>query len=370
MRKYFLILFSLFIFFANHNTVSAQDAHLPVETFYRARVTQIIEEGQINNEGITNEYQLVKLVLLDNPDAGKEISLEHGGKFTLTEKQKVKTGDKVVLIQFTYAGEKPEYQIIDKYRLDVLISIATGFIILVLAIAHFKGLGSLLGLAISFLVIVKFIVPQILAGRDPLLISTVGAIAIVTTTIYLAHGFTKKTTVALIATLASLTLTASLAVFFVQVSKLTGLGNESAYSLRFGGAEINFKGLLLGGIIIGALGVLDDITTAQSAAVYELKKANDKLGFSSLLERGLNIGREHITSLVNTLVLAYAGASLPIFLAFVLNPSKAPVWSVLNSEFIAEEIIRTLTGSVGLVLAIPITTILAAYFASKSNNKL
>lgn len=343
--------------------VSAQS--LPKESFLKAQVSQIVKEGQIENEGIKNDYQLVKLVLLDGPKQGQEISLEHGGRFTLTEKQKVKVGEKVVLVELSQTGQKPEYQIIDKYRLDQIAVIATGFALLVITIGHLKGVGSILGLAVSFFVIVKFIVPQILAGKDPLLISVLGSFIIMTSTIYLAHGFTKKTSVALLSTLLSLSLTAGLAILFVNLAQLTGLGNDSAYSLRFGGTDINFKGLLLGGIIIGALGVLDDITTAQSAAVYELKKANEKLKFLQLFERGLNIGREHISSLVNTLVLAYAGASLPVFLAFVLNPSGTPIWAILNSEFISEEIIRTLAGSVGLVLAVPITTLLASYFASK-----
>lgn len=365
MRRFILVLIAVFTFLLSPLAVSAQSPSVPKEVFLKAQVTQIVEEGQIDNEGIKNDYQLVRLVVLEGAKQGQEISLEHGGKFTLNARQKVKPGEKVVLVEITFEGQKPEYQIIDKYRLDNIAAIATGFVVLVLSIAHFKGVGSLIGLAISFAIIVKFIVPQILAGEDPLFVSTAGAFAIMATTIPLAHGFSKKTSVALIATFISLALTAALAILFVNLAKLSGLGNESAYSLRFGGTDINFKGLLLGGIIIGALGVLDDITTAQSAAVFELKKANEKLGFTALLERGLNIGREHITSLVNTLVLAYAGASLPVFLAFVLNPSGAPVWAILNSEFISEEIIRTLAGSVGLVLAVPITTILAAYFASK-----
>lgn len=335
------------------------------EAYYKAEVTQIVEEGQTDNGGIKNDYQLVKLKFLDGAQEGKEISLEHGGKFTLSERSKVKKGDKIVLLELSQEGLKPEYQIIDKYRLDNITAIAVGFIILVLSVAHFKGVGSILGLAISLGVIVKFIVPQILAGRDPVLISVAGSLMIMATTLYLAHGFSKKTTVALVATFLSLGLTAGLAILFVNLAHLTGLGNENAYSLRFGGVDINFKGLLLGGIIIGTLGVLDDTTTTQSATIFELKKANGKLKFLELFERGLSVGREHIASLVNTLVLAYAGVSLPIFLAFVLNPGNTPLWAILNSEFISEEIIRALAGSIGLILAVPITTLIASYFASR-----
>ncbi|HYC80108.1 MAG TPA: YibE/F family protein, partial [Candidatus Binatia bacterium] len=128
---------------------------------------------------------------------------------------------------------------------------------------------------------------------------------------------------------------------------------------------LNLRGLLLGGIILGVLGVLDDITTAQSAAVYEIRRANPALPFKELYSRGLSIGREHISSLVNTLFLAYAGASLPLFLFFTAGDHPQPFWVTLNSEFIAEELIRTLVGSVALMLAVPITTFLAAYYFSR-----
>lgn len=164
----------------------------------------------------------------------------------------------------------------------------------------------------------------------------------------------------------ALGLSATFSMIFVSLTKLTGLGSEDAYALKFGDtSSINFQGLLLGGIIIGALGVLDDVTTSQSAAIFELHDVNPKLKFLSLFKRGINIGREHISSLVNTLVLAYAGAALPVFLFFILNPGGYPLWFTINSEFVSEEIVRTLIGSITLILAVPITTFLASFVASK-----
>ena len=218
---------------------------------------------------------------------------------------------------------------------------------------------------VSVLVILQFIVPQILQGQDPLLVSIAGSLAIMLLTIYLAHGISKRTTVALGATAIALLITGVLSYFFVNITDLTGVGSEDAYLLQFGPASINLKGLLLGGIIIGALGVLDDITTSQSAAVFEIAKANKKLEFMDLIMRGYVVGKEHIASLVNTLVLAYAGASLSLFIIFVLNPSNQPYWVILNSQIIVEEVIRTLAGSIGLVMAVPIATILAAWAATK-----
>ena len=153
---------------------------------------------------------------------------------------------------------------------------------------------------------------------------------------------------------------------------LSGLGTDDAFSLQFGQTgNINFKGLLLGGIIIGTLGVLDDITTSLSATIEEIKKANPKYTFWELVKSGLRVGSEHISSLVNTLVLAYAGVSLPLFLFLILNPMQHPLWTILNSEIIVEEIVRTLAGSIGLILAVPITTLLAAWLnTTKSQKKL
>jgi uncharacterized membrane protein len=177
---------------------------------------------------------------------------------------------------------------------------------------------------------------------------------------FLAHGFNKQTTLAFGSTLITLIGAAILSVIFVSLTRLTGAGTEEAFYLQFGSLEkLNLQGLLLGGIMIGVLGVLDDITTGQTAAVYEIHKADPKLKLADLYKRGINVGKEHIASLVNTLVLAYAGASLPLFLIFNLNDS-IPLWVNLNSEFIIEEIIRTLVGSTALVLAVPISTFIAA----------
>jgi uncharacterized membrane protein len=209
-------------------------------------------------------------------------------------------------------------------------------------------------------------VPQILAGNDPLIVSIIGSLAIMLITLYLAHGFTSRTTIAVVATFLSLVLTGIIAVIAVSVSKLSGLGSEDAYNLLMNtGKTINVQGLLLGGIIIGSLGVLDDTTTTQSTTVAELAHANPVYSMRQLFTSGMVIGKEHIASLVNTLVLAYAGAAIGIFIFIIisLQTHSQPWWVIFNSEIIAEEIVRTLAGSMGLVLAVPITTLLAAFFA-------
>jgi uncharacterized membrane protein len=192
-----------------------------------------------------------------------------------------------------------------------------------------------------------------------------GSFAIVLVSLYLAHGFNKRTSVALLSTILVLFLAIGLSFLFVSATMLHGNGSEEAIYLQINpGQNINLQGLLLGGIILGALGVLDDITTGQAAAVDEIHKANPSLSRKELYKRGLSIGHEHIASLINTLALAYAGVALPLFLLFSLNHA-APFWTLLNSEGVAEEIVRTLVGSTVLVLAVPISTHFAAYFFAK-----
>lgn len=368
----------LLLFLMFPSQVLAQTPAPPKEEFRKAEVIEIIEEGEklLGEESLTLEsqgfpqsaqlYQIVKVKILEGEEEGQELIIHHGGTFAINPNQKVALGNKVVLYKSTNLEGETQYHIIDKYRIDTILILILAFFAFVLAFSRLKGFGAIIGLIFSLAVIVKFIVPQILAGKDPILISIVGSFLIMIVTIYLAHGFSKRTNVALLATFITLTASGLLAALFVNIAHLTGLGNELAYGLRFGQTgDINVKGLLLGGMIIGALGVLDDVTTTQSASVFELAKANNKLTFIELAQRGFVVGREHISSLVNTLVLAYAGVALPLFLIVVLNPSGQPLWFLLNSEAISEEVIRTLAGSFGLILAVPTTTLLAAWVAKK-----
>jgi len=219
-------------------------------------------------------------------------------------------------------------------------------------------------MAASLLVIIRFIIPGILAGYDPVLISVIGAFVIMLPTLYLAHGINHKTTVALAGTAFSLALTAALASLCIVIAKLSGTASEEAAVLRsLSEGRINAEGLLLAGIIIGALGVLDDVTVGQASTVFELRRANPRLGITELYRRGMNVGRDHIASTVNTLILAYAGAALPLLIVLANQPE--PVGTLINREFLATEIVRALVGSIGIVAAVPATTVLAALFASR-----
>jgi uncharacterized membrane protein len=181
--------------------------------------------------------------------------------------------------------------------------------------------------------------------------------------LYLAHGLNAATTVAVLGTLASLLLTALLSVIFVGVSSFTGSGSEEAVFLQISQQQVNLEGLLLASIIIGTLGVLDDVTVTQASAVWELHRANPAYGIKKLYQAGIRIGRDHIASTVNTLVLAYAGASLPLLVLFTV--ANRSFTDVVTSELMAEEVVRTLVGSIGLVASVPLTTGLAAFVVSR-----
>ncbi len=240
------------------------------------------------------------------------------------------------------------------------------FIGLTLIITGFQGLTSILGMGFSFLIIFLFILPRISAGENPITIAIAGSTIIIPITFYLSHGFNSKTTTAIFGTITSLVITGVLASYFIETSRLTGIvSDEVSYLLVEKGNNFNVKGLLLAGIIIGVLGILDDITISQAAIVYELKKANSKLRGFSLYKKAMNVGRDHIASLVNTLILVYTGAFLPLMLLFINNPR--PFSEVINYEIIAEEIIRTLVTSIGLVLAVPITTLLAVLIIERKS---
>jgi uncharacterized membrane protein len=234
------------------------------------------------------------------------------------------------------------------------------FAAVVVWLGRWRGTAALGGLIASIAILLLFILPAILDGRSPVLVAVVGSAAIAFVALYLAHGFNRMTTVALIGTVATLLLIALLSALVVAVSHFTGLVSEESSLLTFF-PNVDVGGLLLAGIVLGAAGAIDDVTVTQASAVWELRAVNPALEVRDLFSRGLRIGRDHIASMVNTLLLAYAGASLPLVVLFVL--SQQSLGTVANSEVVAIEIVRTLVGSIGLVAAVPLTTWLAAIAA-------
>ncbi|MER7535482.1 YibE/F family protein [Streptomyces sp. NPDC097704] len=264
-----------------------------------------------------------------------------------------------------YAPDAPhdlQYSVTDVNRKLPLALLAGIFAVAVVVVGRMRGVMALVALAVSFLVLTYFILPAILEGSNPLVVAVVGSSAIMLIALYMCHGLSARTSVAVLGTLISLLLIGLLGSLFVGWTSLSG--NTDDYTGLIHGLYpgIDMSGLLLAGIIIGSLGVLDDVTVTQTSAVWELHQADPGMGPRGLYRAGIRIGRDHIASVVNTLVLAYAGAALPLLLLFSIAQSS--MGTVANSELVAEEIVRTLVGSIGLVASVPVTTVLAALVVS------
>lgn len=328
------------------------------EDYMRARVTEIVSEFENELAGEKMPAQRVKVEITSGEEKGTTREIEHGVVTTITEEEKVNVGDALVIAKMQ-TFDSYEYYIVEQYRLPVLFWLTLFFFAVVVIVAARRGFMAIVGL-IASIVILAFVVAQpILDGKNPLLWSVLGAFLIAVVTLYIAHGFHRHTHVAVVSTVLSLALAAGLSAAAVSLARLFGIGSEEAFLLQNGAyGTIDVHGLLLGGILIGALGVLDDVTTSQSSAVEQIHLADKSLSWKELYRRGILVGREHIASLINTLVLAYAGASLALFVILMANTK--PWWVVFNSEMIAEEVVRTLVGSTVLILSVPLVTVFAA----------
>jgi uncharacterized membrane protein len=271
-------------------------------------------------------------------------------------------GEKVVVAYEPSAPKELQYAVTDVNRQFPMALLAGIFALAVVVVGRLRGVMALIALAVSFLVLTLFILPAILQGSNPLLVAVVGASAIMLVALYMCHGLSARTSVAVLGTLVSLSLIGVLGSEFIDWAALTGNTDDNTGLIHGLYPSIDMSGLLLAGVIIGSLGVLDDVTVTQTSAVWELHEANPSLGRRGLYRAAIRIGRDHIASVVNTLVLAYAGAALPLLLLFSIAQSS--VGTVANSELVAEEIVRTLVGSIGLVASVPITTALAALVVS------
>ncbi|WUV94149.1 YibE/F family protein [Streptomyces canus] len=271
-------------------------------------------------------------------------------------------GQKVVVAYEPSAPRDLQYSVADVNRRLPMGLLAGIFALAVVIVGRMRGVMALVALAISFLLLNFFVLPAILQGSNPLLVAVVGSSAIMLIALYMCHGLSARTSVAVLGTLISLILIGILGSQFIGWAALTGNTDDNTGLIHGLYPSIDMSGLLLAGVIIGSLGVLDDVTVTQTSAVWELHEANPTMGWRGLYRAGIRIGRDHIASVVNTLVLAYAGAALPLLLLFSIAQSS--VGTVANSELVAEEIVRTLVGSIGLVASVPVTTVLAALVVS------
>ncbi|HVY68273.1 MAG TPA: YibE/F family protein [Patescibacteria group bacterium] len=355
---------------------AADPSAAPYAELDKARVLTVSDNSEVQGSRYSRITARLQVRLLTGREQGQQVEVVQDEQLTDARLQEIHPGDIIVVGQIQIPvpqdqslggpAQAASYVLVDRYRLPGLAALAAIFLILAALLGRWRGLTSLVGLAVSAGILIWFVAPNILAGKDPVVVTLVGAGGIALVSMFLAHGFNRRTVLAVISTLLTLGLAEVLAYYAVIWTRLFGNGSEEAFYLQQGFAgNINLRGLLLGGILIGSLGILNDITTAQAAAVAELRGANSSLTLKELYQKGLSVGREHIASLINTLVLVYVGTSLPLFLLVTLTTVSQQWWAILNSGSLAEEIVRTLVGGLALILAVPITTILAAFVFSR-----
>ncbi len=324
-----------------------------------ATITKILEEGKTTDGEMLQQYQKLELT---TKDTGEVINLTyHQEPYTTWHPYQI---NQQVFIQAT---DSNNWIITDFVRGPALLKLFLIFVFIVVAIGRWWGVRSIISLAASFLVIFGLVIPLILKGMNPLIVTLIGSFIIVPVTFYISHGIKIKTHVAVTGTIIALIISGLLATTFMNSAYLTGFSSEEAGFLSIMTQnQLDIRGLLLAGIIISLLGTLDDVAISQASFVQQLKETDPKMKFRELFIRAMRVGQDHISSMVNTLVLVYAGASLPLLLLFSTS-NTSPV-EIINLEIVAEEIVRTLSGSIGIVLAAPITTLIAAItFTNKKN---
>lgn len=364
MKRIFRCIFLLSLFIGFGSGVRADEVNPRQDETMEAKISWIIEEKQVTILDKQQQYQKLTLEILSGSLKGQTIEYENG---TLPQAQPItyEIGDRLIMgVSYGSDQSMPYYYVIDRVRRPALLSLGILFIVVVALVARKRALGALMGLVISFGIIFKFVLPELLKGSDPISTSLFAAILMIPLTFYISHGFSKKTHIAIISTFLTLIVTSLLAGYFSREAQLTGYVSEEAIFLQsMGPSPFNIYGLLIAGMILGVLGVLDDVTISQAALVQELRLADPKQSKGQLFKKAMNVGTDHIASMVNTLVLVYVGAAMPLLLLFV-NSSK-PFAELVNYEMVGEEIVRSLVGSIGLVLAVPITTLLAVHWAPK-----
>ncbi|MBN1373936.1 YibE/F family protein [Candidatus Dojkabacteria bacterium] len=369
MKKTLSIVFLAIIFwtgFANVIVASNVESSLNEETLSEAEVssnTSVVEtlEGKVisiidQQETEDGFSQTLEIEITKGSQKGDTVTVENSSTVSLTS-VRYKISDKIQL-EYNELNGQSYYFIVGYVRRGTVILLTLIFVAFVVIIGGLTGVRSIISLVLSFVIIFSYTLPQIYNGKDPLFVSIITAVLCIPITFYVAHGFKRKTTVAVISTIVTLVLTVILAQLFISATHLTGLGTEdAALLLTFKGGDIDVKSLIIAGIVISVIGVIDDIAIAQVGFVESIKKSNPKIKTEELYKQSIQMGRDHIASMINTLVLVYAGGSLSTLLLIIDNPK--PISEFINYEFLVDQIVRTLVGSLGLVIGVPITTFAA-----------
>lgn len=329
------------------------------------QVIEILESGSQTFEEAKLPFQVLLLEINRGSLAGSQIRITHQAALSSMGNDAVnfeayEVGDQLRIYSDYNDQDERMFSIMGQQRRSALLFLLTIFIVAVLLIAGPRGIWSIFGLLLSFLIISQLLIPMILAGRSPIWSAIVSSLLIIPGTFYLSHGFHKKTHSAVLATIVSLVFTMLLAIYFIQSSHLTGFATEeAAFVSVISQGKINLLSLLFSAIMIGTLGVLDDVSIGQASVVEELRSANPQLKAWALFTKSMKVGRDHVASMINTLILVYAGASLPLLILF-FDSSRSFI-DVIEMEVVAEEVVKTLVSSIGLILAVPLTSFLSTF---------
>ena len=339
--------------------LSPYNAHETQTQYFRAKVLRTKQQHSDLGANLA-----IKVRLLDGKDTNKTVDVTWSDNFGDAGYKRLPVGSQVLLSKDVRAKS---YGMVSRWFMPGIATILIALLVLVVVIGAWRGITSVFGLAISILILSAYVVPRIVAGHNAFTTCIVAAIAITLISIYVAHGVSKRTTVAFIGSLISLVVVVGLTALASHVSGTSAIVTEDTVTILYAAHPINLSGLLTGGVVIASLGTLFDITTGQAATVDEIHKADRKQTTGQLFVKGMSVGREHIAALINTLALVYAGVALPtIVLSQVLYTQNTgyahtPLLVRLNTESVAEEVMRTGVASIGMLLALPITTLLAAY---------
>lgn len=375
IKRISVFIFIFFMLFLLSGFVMASDLSEPKSNvIFKAKVLEILqEEEKEGGDGQIIKQQNVRLLGLEKDFKDREFVFTGIGNIEVLENKTYNKGQKVfVLANWNQEINNYNYYITDYSRKNSLIIIFSLFFLLLILVGRFKGLRSIFSLILTFLIIIFFIVPKILSGANPVLITSIGSFLILFFIVYFTEGFNVKSHIASISIFLSLSLVIGLSWFFIGLAKLSGVFNEDVFILlNVGQGSINFQGFLLAGIIIGTLGVIDDIIISQVAAVEQIVDSNPHQDWKDVFKRANKIGVSHISSMTNTLFLAYAGVSLPVLILFISpeNPFSS-LEQIISSEAISTEIIRALSGSIGIILSVPLSTFLASWWFIYKRKKI
>jgi len=330
-------------------------------------VDEILEEGEITLGEVTQPYQVLLVTVQKGEYTGERFEIEYGTRQILNEMIHIDEGDRLLITVSSTPDGTLTAHFTDFHRGNSMLLLFGFFVAVSILISGWKGVRSIIGILLSLAVIILIILPGIQEGKDPLAVSIFGTSFFVAFSLYIVYGWTVKTHAAVLGSLLALSITGVLAYIFVNHARLTGYGDENMFYIsQLTQNTLDVRSLLLAGVLIGTLGVLDDLVIAQASSVFELYRNNPGQSFKILFKSAMNIGQDHIAATVNTLVLAYAGASLPMLLLFSFRNVNYGL--AINLEFIAEELVRTMVGSLGLFAAVPITTALASVIAINYRN--